>query len=513
MSDDGSVGHIPPFPKGYRGSGILLHVTSLPGPYGIGDFGPEAIRWLDLLRENGQSWWQVLPLGPTGRGGSPYLPLSSFAINEILVSPDWLIEDGWISETDADTRMPEGKVDFESVTTFKYALLEKAWGSFNDSPTSEQLTSFQKFCQHHHHWLEDYALFRALKVKYDDADFLTWPQELVNRQADAIQLAHQELESLVRKFRFFQYLLAGQAGRVRDHARANHIRIVGDVPIYVSAESSEAWANPDLFMLDEEKRPKFVAGVPPDYFSALGQLWGNPVYNWEAHRRTGYRWFIDRLRSLLEYTDAIRLDHFRGFAAAWNVPAEATTAVDGAWVPGPGAELFEAVQAELGSLPYIVEDLGTITKDVYQLRDQFELPGTLVLQFAFDGDPNNTYLPENYAHNAAVYTGTHDNATTRQWYEKLTESAREIVWRMLGMEPVASEKVAWQLIRTAWSSDAALAIAPLQDVLNLGGEARMNVPGEADGNWNWRCPNELLDSDYFVQLKEITKQTDRIEQP
>lgn len=513
MADDGSVGHIPPFPDGYRGSGILLHVTSLPGPYGIGDFGPEAIRWIDLLHENGQSWWQVLPLGPTGKGGSPYLPLSSFAINEILVSPDWLVEDGWIAASDVETHIPEGKVDFEGVTTFKYELLEKAWVSFNESTTEEQQASFQQFCEQHQHWLEDYALFRALKVKYDDADFLTWPHELVNRDRSAIQQAHQELATLVRKFRFFQFLMAGHAGRVRDHARAKHVRIVGDVPIYVSAESSEAWANPSLFMLDEDKRPKFVAGVPPDYFSALGQLWGNPVYNWEAHRSNNFRWFIDRLKSLLEYADAIRLDHFRGFAAAWNVPAEATTAVDGAWVPGPGADLFEAIQTELGSLPYIVEDLGTITKDVYELRDQFDLPGTLVLQFAFDGDPNNFYLPENYVHNAVVYTGTHDNATTRQWYEELPDSAREVVWRMLHTDPVAPEDVAWQLIRTAWSSDAALAIAPLQDVLNLGGEARMNVPGEADNNWNWRCPSDLLDSHYFGCLKEVTEQTNRVETP
>jgi len=511
MSDDISAGQIPPFPDGYRGSGVLLHVTSLPGGYGIGDFGPEAIRWIDLLNENGQTWWQVLPLGPTGRGGSPYLPLSSFAINEILVSPQWLIADGWIREEDVYADFQEAKVDFERVTAFKYELMEKAWKHFRETPSEAHSAGFHRFCERHQHWLEDYALFRALKVKHDDADLLTWPAELVNREPAALQHAREELESLVHKFRFFQYLMAEHAGRVRDHARAKNVRIVGDVPIYVSAESSEAWANPSLFMLDEEKRPKFVAGVPPDYFSALGQLWGNPVYNWEAHRSDGYRWFIDRLRSLLEYTDAIRLDHFRGFAAAWNVPADATTAVDGTWVPGPGAELFEAVQSELGSLPYIVEDLGTITKDVYQLRNQFDLPGTLVLQFAFDGDPNNTYLPENYLHNAAVYTGTHDNATSRQWYEELPDSAREVVWRMLKREPLPPEDVAWELIRTAWSSKAALAIAPLQDVLNLGGEARMNVPGEADDNWNWRCPSELLHSPYFPKLKEITKQTNRVE--
>lgn len=510
MSEDQALGAIPPFPAGYRGSGLLLHVTSLPSRFGIGDFGPEAIRWIDLLHESGQSWWQVLPLGPTGRGGSPYLPLSSFALNEILVSPQWLLEDNLIEPADCEASIDLAKVDFEVVTPFKFALLDKAWNRFQQNTRETQKANFQSFCEVNAHWLDDYALFRALKIKFDDADFLTWPQPLVDRDPTALAEERQDVAELFDKFRFYQYVVADHASRVQQHAKSQGVRLIGDVPIYVSAESSDTWANPELFMLDENKRPQFVAGVPPDYFSADGQLWGNPVYNWEAHRRSGFRWFIDRLHSLLTYVDSIRLDHFRGFAAAWNVPADAETAVDGKWVDGPGAELFEAVQNKLGSLPYIVEDLGTITEDVYQLRDQFELPGTLVLQFAFDGDPNNTYLPENYVENAAVYTGTHDNATTRQWYEELTESARETVWKMLNSEPLPPEEVAWRLLDVAWGSKAALAIAPLQDVLNLGGEARMNVPGEADDNWNWRCTAEMLDSPNFLRLKGLTHATGRL---
>ncbi|GAA4438503.1 4-alpha-glucanotransferase [Bremerella cremea] len=509
MSDDCPVAPIPPFPDGYRAAGILMHITSLASPHGIGDFGPSAIQWIDLLHDAGQSWWQVLPLGPTGDGNSPYLPLSSFAMNEVLVSPEWLLEDGLISADDCQTSWPDAKVDFDNVNPYKYRLLETAWDRYRAEPSAELADEFEAFKLAEGHWLDDYTLFRALKNQFQGDYYLDWPAELAERKPEALLKARTELAEQCEKFAFFQYLLHRYGMRVRNHARDKGVRLIGDVPIYVSADSSDVWANPELFSLDEHKRPKFVAGVPPDYFSAVGQLWGNPVYNWEAHRQTGYRWFIQRFRSLLTYADAIRLDHFRGFAAAWHVAADAKTAEVGYWAPGPGAKLFEATKAAIGNLPFIVEDLGTITEDVWELRDQFDMPGTRVVQFAFDGDPDNLYLPKNYVANTTVYTGTHDNATSRQWYEELPEDARETVWRSLQMPAVSEDEVAWALLQAAWQSVAALAIAPLQDVLNLGSDSRMNVPGESEGNWDWRCPANLLSSPYFSTLAQTTKDTGR----
>ncbi|MBI1246275.1 4-alpha-glucanotransferase [bacterium] len=509
MTDSHSPQTIPPFPDGYRAAGILMHLTSLPSPYGIGDFGPSAIDWIDLLHETGQSWWQMLPLGPTGDGNSPYLPLSSFAMNEVLVSPQWLIEDGLLSPGDCEVDWPTDHVDFDGVNAFKHRILNLAWDRFDQDQPAEMLIEFRAFCQAEAHWLEDYSLFRALKIRFDGAYYLDWPAEIAERQPDALAKARRELSELVEKYRFFQFLIYRQGMRVRNYAQAKGVHLIGDVPIYVAADSSDVWANPSLFSLDEHKRPTFVAGVPPDYFSAVGQLWGNPVYNWEAHRETGYRWFIERFQSCLKYVDAIRLDHFRGFAAAWNVPADATTAENGTWVTGPGAEFFEATKAKLGGLPFIVEDLGTITEDVYQLRDQFHLPGTRVIQFAFDGHEDNPYLPENFVANTTVYTGTHDNATTRQWYEELPEDVREGIWKTLNLPQQSEGEAAWALLRTAWTSKAALAIAPLQDVLNLDQESRMNVPGQADDNWKWRCPPELLTSPSFPALADLTRESGR----
>jgi 4-alpha-glucanotransferase len=304
-------------------------------------------------------------------------------------------------------------------------------------------------------------------------------------------------------------LLFRQGEQLKKHARAKGLRLIGDLPFFVSPDSSDVWANPELFLLDEQQRPLFVAGVPPDYFSSQGQLWGNPLYNWDTLRRTGYRWCIDRIRSLLAHVDVIRLDHFRGFAAAWHVPAGATTAQSGQWVPGPGADFFSAVKRELGVLPFIAEDLGLITPDVCALRDQFQLPGTRVLQFAFDGHSDNPYLPHNYVSNTVVYTGTHDNPTSREWYEELPAYQRQNLWRYLKSPEGESSQVAWDLMRLAWSSVAALAIAPLQDLLNLGPEARMNVPGRPEGNWTWRCTEEMLSSPAFQSLRKLTRSSNR----
>jgi 4-alpha-glucanotransferase len=510
MNADSRASNLPPFLPHYRASGVLLHVTSLPSPYGVGDVGPMAMRWIDLLHETGQSWWQSLPLGPTGYGNSPYQPLSSFAGNGMLISPDWLIEDGLLRRSDCNVSwLSETQLDFNKVTSFKHGLLEIAWSNFCVTRSPELKVAFEEFCHAQAHWLDDYALFRALKASHGGACYLDWPTDLVQRQPAALAEARRDLAKQIQESRFAQFLLYRQGARLRAQACEKGIRLIGDLPFFVSPDSSDVWANPELFLLDEQLRPQFVAGVPPDYFSSNGQLWGNPVYDWDAHRRTDYRWYIDRLRSLLAHVDAVRLDHFRGFAAAWHVPAGANTAQGGHWVPGPGADLFHAIEAKLGALPFLVEDLGIITPEVYALRDKFHLPGTRVLQFAFDGQSNNPYLPENYTPNTVVYTGTHDNAPSREWYEELPEDQRQNLWRYLKTPPTDSSHVAWSLIRLAWSSMAALAIAPLQDLLNLGAEARMNVPGRADGNWAWRCTEEQLTGPYLQSLAELTSSTNR----
>ncbi|MGA8440085.1 MAG: 4-alpha-glucanotransferase [Candidatus Sulfotelmatobacter sp.] len=497
---------VPPFPSEYRASGLLLHVTSLPSPYGIGDLGSSAFSWIDRLRNAGQRWWQVLPLGPTGYGNSPYQSLSSFAGNGLLISPASLISDGLLQEKDCESHFSADVVAYESVIPFKLRLLEKAWANFKprERGGNDLTPAYEEFCLKQATWLEDYALFRALKAKYHDAYYLDWPAELVQRIPSALAEARRELARDIDQVRFAQFLLFRQADQLKQHAHANGVGLIGDLPFFVSADSSDVWANPEFFLLDEQHRPRFVAGVPPDYFSTEGQLWGNPVYNWDALRSTGYQWCIDRLRALLNHVDVIRLDHFRGFAAAWHVPANAPTAQSGQWVSGPGASFFQTVQTELGHLPFIAEDLGLITPDVYALRDEFRVPGTRVLQFAFDGHADNPYLPHNFVPNTAVYTGTHDNATTRQWYEQLPEFQRQNLWNYLKRAPGESTDAAAVLMHMAWTSPAALAIAPLQDLLNLGSEARMNVPGSPAGNWRWRVREDMLSSQAFQSLAELT---------
>ena len=510
MSND-SRPNLPPFPSSYRASGLLLHVTSLPSPYGIGDVGPAAIAWIDQLYEAGQSWWQALPLGPTGYSNSPYQALSSFAGNGLLISPDWLIEDGLLRYSDCtEVSFSRTTVDYDAIIRFKHGLLEKAWTNFTNARPAELRVTFEQFCHEQRDWLEDYALFRALKIRYNGAYYLEWPTELIQRVPKALAQVRRELASQVDQVRFAQFLLFRQGERLKKHARAKGVRLIGDLPFFVSPDSSDVWANSGLFLLDDQRRPQFLAGVPPDYFSAQGQLWGNPVYNWDRLRETGYRWCIDRLRALLAHVDVIRLDHFRAFAAAWHVPAGSPTAQSGQWVPGPGADFFNTVEKELGGLPFIAEDLGLITADVHALRDQFQIPGTRVLQFAFDGNSDNPYLPHNYASNAVVYTGTHDNPTSRGWYEELPPYQRQNLWRYLNSPQHDSREVAWDLMRLAWSSPAALAIAPLQDLLNLGAEARMNIPGRAEGNWSWRSTEELLLVADFHLLQDLTSSSNRL---
>jgi 4-alpha-glucanotransferase len=509
MSSNGVLRNIPPFPPEYRASGLLLHVTSLPSPYGIGDLGPSAFSWIDRLHDAGQRWWQSLPLGPTGYGNSPYQSLSSFAGNVLVISPAALISDGLLRASDCEPHFASGAVDYDSVIPFKQRLLEKAWTNFNAGERDDLRPAYDEFCANNAHWLEDYALFAALKAKYHGAYYLQWPVELVERRTDTMVEARRELAAQIDQVRFAQFLLFRQGDQLKNYAHSKGVSLIGDLPFFVSPDSSDVWANPELFLLDEQRRPRFIAGVPPDYFSAQGQLWGDPVYNWDVLRSTGYRWCIDRFQALLAHVDMIRLDHFRGFAAAWHVPAGASTAQSGQWVQGPGAGFFQAVRTELGRLPFIAEDLGLITPDVYSLRDQFELPGTRVLQFAFDGNADNPYLPHNFVPNTVAYTGTHDNATTRQWYEELPDYQRQNLWNYLKRSLGESAEAAPALMLLAWSSVAALTIAPLQDVLNLGREARMNVPGRATGNWSWRVAEDMLSPASFESLRELTESSKR----
>ncbi|HEV2398194.1 MAG TPA: 4-alpha-glucanotransferase [Candidatus Sulfotelmatobacter sp.] len=502
-----------PLAANCRASGVLLHVTSLPSPYGIGDFGPTAFSWIERLRHAQQSFWQALPMGPVGYDNSPYQPLSSFARNVLLISPDWLIEDELLTTNDcAHDPFPAAAVDYGAVRSFKHRLMGAAWKRFKTVRGQSKLRiAFEQFCHAQKHWLDDYALFQTLKAKFGEIHYLQWPTELVNRNSTALERARRELADEIGKTAFAQFLVFLQADRLKAHAHKNGLSLIGDLPFFVSGDSSDVWSSPELFLLDEQRRPRFVAGVPPDYFSARGQLWGNPLYDWKVLRQSGYQWWIARLRSLLTHADVIRLDHFRGFAAAWHIPAGAATAVTGSWAPGPGAEFLAAAGKELGRLPFIAEDLGMITPDVYALREQFHLPGMRVLQFAFDGDANDPHLPENFATNTVVYTGTHDNPTTRGWFEGLTADRREKVWNYLKQRGVGSSEAAHGLIELAWSSKAELAMAPLQDLLNLGKEARMNIPGRPERNWRWRCTEEMLSDEAFAWLGQLTKNAGRFE--
>jgi 4-alpha-glucanotransferase len=511
MSNTNQTTSLSPFPPGYRASGVLLHVTSLPSPYGIGDVGPAAREWIDRLHEAGQTWWQALPLGPTGYGNSPYQPLSSFMGNVLLISPDDLVADGLLrtSET-AGPSFSKTAVDYDAVGAFKDELLQRVWANFSARAGRELKLAYRQFQEEQAHWLNDYALYRSLKAKHHGASYLEWPAELVRRSASAVGRAWHELAPQIDQVCLAQFLLFWQGQSLKTYAHAKGVRLIGDLPFFVSPNSSDVWANPELFLLDEQRRPRCVAGVPPDYFCSEGQLWGNPVYDWSAMRQTGYRWWVDRARSLLAHVDLIRLDHFRGFVAAWHIPAGATTARIGQWVPGPGAELFSALQKELGAQPFLAEDLGVVTPDVHALRERFQLPGTRVLQFAFDGRNDNPHLPHNYGPNTVVYTGTHDNNTTRGWFDELQPDQRRIVWSYLNRPGGESGDATPALLHLAWSSAAALALAPLQDLLNLGSDARMNVPGTADGNWRWRCAPDMLSASAFERLRKLTETSNRL---
>jgi 4-alpha-glucanotransferase len=476
----------------------------LPGRYGIGDLGPAAFKFLDCLAAARQSLWQVLPLGPTGFGDSPYASPSAFAGNALLIALDLLLDRGWLTPSDVEclAALPHDRVDFGTLVPLKSEVLRIAF----DRGRHELGPSLHAFRSQQHAWLEDYALFAALKDEFSSA-WTDWDPALIRREPGALDAARRRLEERVDYYVFSQFLFFDQWTRVRSRAHELGITIVGDIPIFVAHDSADVWANQRLFKLDDRGQPTAVAGVPPDYFSATGQLWGNPLYNWHALAREGYAWWIARFRHLIELVDLVRIDHFRGFEAAWEVPAGSATAEHGAWVKGPGAAVFEAIARDLGRQPPVIaEDLGLITDEVRDLLKSTGFPGMKVLQFAFGDSPANPYLPHNYvAPNCVVYTGTHDNDTTRGWFEAANDHEREYVCRYIGGNGGARGRVSEDLMRLALGSIARIAIVPLQDVLDLGSEARMNTPGAPEGNWTWRVLPDQLDPRRLQCLAELTQ--------
>jgi len=485
-----------------RSSGILLHPTSLPGLWGIGDLGTAAYRFVDFLAEAGQRFWQVLPLGPTGYGDSPYQCFSAFAGNPLLISPDRLAEAGLLDpdELEQAPAFPDDKVDYGAVISFKLPLLRRAFERFCAGPPAHK-AAFARFCAVNAHWLEDFALFMAIKDQHGGVSWDKWERDIALRRPDALKHWSHTLAEQTAAHKFFQYLFFSQWRALKAYANKRRIRVIGDVPIFVAYDSADVWANPHLFQLDSQGHPIAVAGVPPDYFSPTGQLWGNPLYRWDRMAKTGYAWWAERLKSMLSLVDIVRLDHFRGFVAYWRVPAGQPTAVNGHWMAGPGAALFKALKRAIGELPIIAEDLGVITPAVEALRDQFDLPGMKVLQFAFDGKPDNPYLPHNYTRNCVVYTGTHDNDTAIGWFNSLTHDEREVVRCYLGRD---GSDIAWDLIRLALASVANVSIIPLQDVLRLDSTARLNKPGTSSGNWTWRFHADALTPDLACGLRLLT---------
>jgi 4-alpha-glucanotransferase len=495
-----------------RSSGILLHPTSLPGPYGIGDLGPYAFRFVDWLASTGCKLWQILPLGPTGYGDSPYQCFSAFAGNPYLISLDELFTDGLLTRDDLDSMkdLPASRVDFGLVIPKKLNLLLTAYQRFKTSPGFLR-DSFNYFCAENASWLDDFALFMSLKEANGGGAWNGWEAEQRSRKKSALDKAKKEHAESIERYSFYQFLFFRQWGKLRKYANEKGIQIMGDIPIFVAYDSADVWTNPELFFLDESSNPTVVAGVPPDVFTTTGQLWGNPLYNWEVHKKDGYKWWLSRVRSALQSVDILRFDHFRGFAGYYEIPADHPTAEHGRWVPGPGADLFKAIDEDLGNgiivpgtgLPIVAEDLGLITPDVIELLEAFHLPGMKVLQFAFSG-PENPFLPHNYVPNCVAYTGTHDNDTAMGWFATATEKEKDFALRYLGVD---GHDFAWDLIRAVWKSVAIFAITPMQDVLSLDGSARMNFPSRLGGNWDWRMSEDDFRDDLAAALKDLSWMT------
>lgn len=493
-----------------RASGVLMHVTSLPSRFGIGDFGPGARRFARFLARGAQSYWQMLPLTPTSPfiGNSPYSSDSAFAVNPLLISPEAMVEDGWLEAADiGEAELPgnPATADFEGAAQYKERLLRQAFARGRDRLEKE--AGFLDFCREEAPWLDDYALFRAIKHERGGAGWADWPAELRDREKRAVALVRDRQAGEIAFVRFVQYLAFSQWQALRRLLRGFDIQVIGDMPIYVTEDSADVWANPELFRLGPDRRPLFVAGVPPDYFSETGQRWGNPVFDWPAHERTGFSWWLRRMAHNLALSDIVRLDHFRGFEAYWEIAATERTAVRGRWVKAPGMELFKAMQRRFPALPLIAEDLGVITAEVRELMAAFGFPGMRVLQFAFGaGIAENRDAPHNYARNCVAYTGTHDNNTSLGWARagEAGEEGRRALFAYLGRE-VAPEQTPWELLRLVMASTAATVIAPMQDLLCLGEGARMNMPSVARGNWSWRAVDDQLDSGLAERLRAMTE--------
>ncbi|HEY3928854.1 MAG TPA: 4-alpha-glucanotransferase [Candidatus Koribacter sp.] len=505
-----------------RAAGILLHPTSLPGPYGIGDLGAEAYRFADYLHSAGIKIWQVLPLNPTGYGDSPYQSFSAFAGNPLLISLDNLHAQGLLSENDLRYAFSDnhGDVDFGAVIPRKFAALQKAATSFYGK-SGELNLAFQQFVAANATWLDDYALFMAAKDAHDLVVWTAWDRDLAARKPDALAKWRRQLANEIAAYKFWQFEFFRQWRALKAYCNQRHIRIMGDIPIYVAHDSADVWARPDLFWLDPQGHPLKVAGVPPDYFSATGQLWGNPIYRWDLMRQSGYAWWIDRFRTALTMFDLVRVDHFRGFEAYWEIPGGENTAIRGQWVKGPGANLFEVVTKSLGELPIIAENLGVITPEVEAIRHRFGFPGMAILQFAFSIDPMApTFRPHNYERQLVAYTGGHDNDTMFGWWRSgaadSTRTQAEVerehndAAAYFGVSVDEMDRnVNWIYIRAVMMSVADTVLFPMQDVLGAGGEARMNLPGSLGRNWKWRMPPNSLRPDHAQRLAEFSKLYDR----
>ena len=490
----------------HRYSGVLVHPTSFPSPYGIGDMGRGAHEFIDFLAMAGQHLWQVLPLGPSGNGNSPYQSYSVFAGQTLLISPELLIEKKLLTEADVHP-IPEfnaDRVDYDKVTTYKTSLFKKAYEHFRHTADKNLLEEYDSFQSNNQYWLDDYCLYMAGKDYHNGLPWYEWEDSLLDPTPKERASWMKLLSSEIDYYRFIQFAFFSQWYELKDYANKKGIAIIGDIPIFTAPDSADVWANKELFKLDSKGHPLEVAGVPPDYFSATGQLWGNPLYDWDAMKDDGYRWWIERVRNQLDQVDYIRIDHFRGFEAYWAVPAGEETAMNGKWKKGPGEALFEAIQKALGEeLPIFAEDLGIITPEVEKLRDTLGFPGMKILQFGFDGTGESTFLPHQLStRNCICYTGTHDNDTTCGWYEHTSEQNKDKVRRYMNTD---ASSVSWDFIRTCLGTIAKYAIFPVQDLLKLGSEHRMNTPGTATGNWEFRYRSGLLDEGMAKGLKQMTE--------
>lgn len=487
-----------------RACGLLLHPTSLPGPYGSGDLGADARRFVDWLAATRQQLWQVLPLGGIGAGNSPYTSSSAFAGNVLLVDPAELRQRGWLdaAELTPDADFSAQRINYPAVIPWRLSRLDRAARHFAAKGSSTERNEFADFCHRHAGWLDDYALFMALADAHPGMQWCDWPAGLAQRDPAALALARTTHAARIGFWKFAQWCFFRQWHALRAHAWSHGVRIVGDIPIFVSYHSADVWSRQELFHLDESGQPTVVAGVPPDYFSPTGQRWGNPLYRWPTHADDGYAWWIDRVRHLFDLVDIVRIDHFRGFAAYWEVPVDEPTAIHGRWLPGPGEGLFRAIAGALGPLPIIAEDLGDVTAEVHALRRQLAFPGMRVLQFAFGDDCANPFLPHNYEPDTVVYPGTHDNDTAIGWWATANDHEKDHARRYLATD---GHDITWTLIRAALASVADTAIVPMQDVLGLGSEARMNLPSQSDGCWEWRFEWHDLKSWHGERLAELTR--------